>query len=917
MLRIFSYVRLPSLKQSLGAASTPKRHGKPIYMIPSGASEDWILDMLRGEGDYFASRPETWNWQELYNQLVPKTARRRCVDPPDHNLILQFVRERAVRGMESQGVPIPAGMRRKSFVAPLGEAIREMLLEGAEPEMISEREVLRGLYEDYLSYLAEKKLADNSQLPSLALLSLGDTLPQSMRGRVMRWVGFMSFTGTQLKLVKALAETELAIEIYMPDSGTTGFRDAASQLGLVPISLESGECSVIPLEAADVYSEYERIAELLAGPYSGADAGILTAGGRVGILTSALSKRGIPWQLRSEVTADRTVLMDVASQTWEAHKLGWPPARTSHLLRNAVLGLSVDVARVALEMPEGMSAWKEFFSGDANALETMSRFEAFCRQIERGGSCEELLSGLMAFCGGGEWETHLAREAGSDTSLDPAIREIASSRLEIEQKLAMMKDVTPALGEASSVRFEGDDAMTFLADWAAEAAIALPPLYKGAVCVYESIPPVLASHDVWIMTGVDGTRYPGPTSDQPLLGEKLRASVNGAPGGNVHLPTVHEKKRQKEAMFRRLLAVGERVSIVTRAMTDAEGRPIAQSPFMTPVTVGRGWRLEDALPNDRAAPPRETACRGKFPRTAIAAPPPAPQKIRISLSHADDLAGCPFAYWCGNIASFKPPSEPGSIMDPMSLGNVMHEIWRRVTDTRIHDERRNHLSILLSEWDATLAGLSGEYPMTADSRAVSAMTNLKNGMLRAADLLDGIETLAASAGMRKLATHTEFTLPPLEFENVIFHGRADRIEHWSWNGGDGVVIYDYKLGKSGGYGKRLQLAAYAAALRESGTNVAGFCYLCHGDGKRPGSWSPDLKKIFAKASHSPCCDEQIENALEKLREIAAVAASGVYEAKYDSPMCRTCDHPSVCRRSERYGDYAGTGDDEWDSDENE
>jgi CRISPR/Cas system-associated exonuclease Cas4 (RecB family) len=657
---------------------------------------------------------------------------------------------------------------------------------------------------------------------------------------------------------------------------------------------------------------------MLAGPYSGADAGILTAGDRAQIMASALSKRGIPWQIRSEVTADRTVLMDIASQTWETGKLGWPPARTSHLLRNAALGLNIDVARVAREMPEGMSAWKEFFSGDAGALETLSRFEAFRGLIERGGSCEELLRGLEAFCGDGEWETHLAREAGDDTSLDPAIREIASSRMEIKQKLAMMADVTPALGEASSVRFEGDEAMAFLTDWAGEAAVALPPLYKGAVCIYESPPPVLTSHDVWIMTDVDGTRYPGPASDQPLLGDKLRAFVNETPDGDVHLPTVHEKKQQKEAMFRRLLAVGERVSIAARAAADAEGRPISESPFMAPDAFpARGWRLAGAYPGDSPAPPREAAGRGKFPRTAIAAPPQAPLKQRISLSHADDLAGCPFAYWCGKIARFEPSAEPGGIMDPMSLGNIMHEAWRRVTNMQNRNEGRDNRSILLSEWDAILSELSGEYPMAADSRAASVMANLKNGMLGVADLLDGIETLAASAGMRKLATHTEFTLPPLEFENVVFHGRADRIEHWSWNGGDGVVIYDYKLGKSGGYGKKLQLAAYGAALRENGTKVAGFCYLCHRDGKNPGGWSPDIKRVFAKASRGPCCDERIENALEKLKEINAAAASGKYEARYDSPMCKTCDYPSVCRRSERYGDYAGTDGDELDYDENE
>jgi RecB family exonuclease len=527
----------------------------------------------------------------------------------------------------------------------------------------------------------------------------------------------------------------------------------------------------------------------------------------------------------------------------------------------------------------------------------------------------------MALCGDGEWETNLSLEAGDDTSMDPAVREMAFARLEIEQKLSMMEDVTPALGEASFVRFAGDDAMAFLTEWAGEAAVALPPLYKGAVCVYESSPPVLASHDVWIMTDVDGTRYPGATSDQPLLGDKARETLNGMPGANVHLPTVHEKKRQKEAMFRRMLAVGERVSIAARAATDTGGNPIPESPFMSPdAFTAPGWRLEKKTSPDEIypSPSGGSVYRGRFPRTTTAPAQSAAQKKRIPLSHIDELTDCPYAYWCDRIALFTPPPEPDAVMDPVSLGTVMHEAWRLVTNARGPDETRGNHSVLLAEWDAIISRLTEDCPMIADPRSAYSIANLKKGMLSTADLLDKIEAAASAAGMKKNETMTEFVLPPLEFENVVFTGRADRVEHWSWDGGEGVVVYDYKLGKSSSYAKKLQLAAYAAALRESGTNVAGFCYLCHKDGKYPGSWSPEIKNVFARTSRGPCCDEQIENALEKLREIDAIAASGKYEARYDSSLCGICNYPSVCRRGERYGDYYGGKDDEaLDSDGNE
>jgi hypothetical protein len=175
---------------------------------------------------------------------------------------------------------------------------------------------------------------------------------------------------------------------------------------------------------------------------------------------------------------------------------------------------------------------------------------------------------------------------------------------------------------------------------------------------------------------------------------------------------------------------------------------------------------------------------------------------------------------------------------------------------------------------------------------------MRKNMLGVADKLDDAMARAEKAGMKRLWTKTETTLPELEFEHAIFKGRADRVDFWTWPGGEGAIIYDYKIGSGAGYAKRLQLASYAAALDASGVAVAGFCYLCHGDGKTPGAWSPEIGPIFAASSKITPCAEKITSALEIMRGIDMTAAEGKFEARYGSESCPRCDYSVLCRRGE-------------------
>ncbi|MDR3280553.1 MAG: PD-(D/E)XK nuclease family protein [Synergistaceae bacterium] len=920
MIKLFSYVKLSALTAAIRAKQAREAGDGVVYMLPSMSCEENLLDMLRSEGSYFGSRPDIWSWQELYNRIVPITKRRRCIDPPDHNLALKFVTDRTAADFEARGIQTPAGIGMRGFINVLGDATREMLLEGVEPDLLlppdavdgppSPDELLYRLYTDYLMYLEDNGLADNSDIPSLARRAMSDALPTSIKDRKMRWVGFMSFTGSQLKLIQALDALGADMEFYMPDSGGVDFRNAAVQLGADHAPLASEPCVIRRVSSRDVYAQFENISDMIVREYAGLNIGILANGDHKELMAHALAKRGIPWQSRSEVTVDKTSLMDIAVRTWEAHKLGWPPTRVRYILGSAPFGIGLDLEKFIRFMPEGIDMWKEFFSGDESALETIISMESFCRLLERedGCTCEDLLRGLEELSGAGKWENRLAAISGDDADMDSAIREIASSRLEIEHKISMMEDVNPALGEAASVRFAGEGAMGFLLSWAGEAAVALSPLYRGAVCLYESPPSVLVSHDVWIMTDVDGTRYPGQSSDQALLGEELRTRVNGSPDDFVHLPTMHEKRQQKEAMFHRLMAVGEQVSILSRCEFDAGGNPIGDSPFVSRARLRNSpyWKIGDEEPLAAEISVPHPRYRGRYPRTSRFQP--GTEKMRISLSHADEFLDCPFSYWCSRIARLDPSPEPAGIMDRMSLGNFMHDMWQMAV-TSYSQGGRTLRSILESEWNQASEDLAAKYPLVADSRARAVVSDLRARMIGIADMEDEADARAYAGGMARSRIETEMKLPAIEFDHVTFTGRADRVDFWTSPAGDAAVIFDYKLGGSSSYTKSFQLASYAETLRSSGVFIAGFCYLCHGDGKMSGSWSEEFKPVYAKSSRGSSCEEKMDMALEGLRDMEKIVDGGIYEAKYDSPRCGYCGYATICRRAERCGDYARNGDD--------
>ncbi|MDR3333219.1 MAG: hypothetical protein LBT08_11390, partial [Synergistaceae bacterium] len=743
MTRFHGYSRLPDLGKILREAAASHVNRRKIYMLPSMSNEEILLDMLRGSDSYFGEKPEAWSWAGMYSRLVPRGDLRRGIDPPDQSMILRHLIGQTLADLDSRGMTVPHGVRRRGFLEILSAAIRELLLEDVPPDRLlygpskgsekrgaEPRELLYSIYSDYLAYLEDNGLADNSQMPALTRESVMSTRPDYLDSCVIYWVGFMSFTGAQLRLIKELNGLvdrwgmDLEMEFYTPDSGLEGFRDAASQLGLVSSGQYEKGGMIVSVEASDAFEQYDAIAMEIAMARAGSgeladilngltrsdqgridallDIGIMADPHKVQLITSALRRRGVGFQQRSEVQVSETAVIEFCRRAWEAYSRGWPTRRTSHILRHPLFGVSsLDEKRSAVELPEGIESWRKFLSGvegdssTPSSLKNLESLNSFCEYLNdpRGHVREEILGALLALADDGEWESRLAAEVGKYAELDGAVRLVSSTRLEIAEKLEMMREQRPALGEAGDQRFSGVDALDCLLEWARGATTALQQPQSNVVVLYDSPPPVLAEHSIWIMTDVDPSRFPGSMSGQALLDADLRDNVNRRVDDSddaVHLPTFHEKREQQEALFRRLLSVGSVVTIIARSASDSEGRPQEDSPFVQALfsdaasrwvrlahIAGAAW---SSLESERAG--LYAIDRGKFPRVAtddLRMPAKVrSEKIRVAPSHIDDWLQCPFSYWCGHVARIEAPRDDVGLYDKIIQGALMHATWKGV-----------------------------------------------------------------------------------------------------------------------------------------------------------------------------------------------------------------------------------------------
>jgi len=969
-LRIHRYERFPDAEGTI--RSLAGADPAPLWLVPSGADREELAARLAPRGS-FGPRPEILLWGGLLRHLVDgveargvPVRRRRAIDPPDHHLILRFLlrRLRAEEEARPEGerIPLPPATRREGFLSLLSEGVKELIREDASPELLAaalegaERPgatpLLARLHRDYRDYLEERGLIDAAAVPAeiRRLLTDPGTGPAAravLAERPLAAVGFLSFFGGELGALRALAAAT-EVRLLQPRVLPGGFRDASAQLEADADSAEDlppGEGGdFLEFRAPDPDREAEGLARLLAlwaagagdllrlGPFPGwSRIGIRLSGG-AGAILPALRRYRIPFR-RAGTSAAETLPHDGAIRSLQAAPL-WPVHRAASLLARAALGgARLDAAGIA-RTPDGLAGARALARrGGSRAEAALERAREFVEAVRRGGTAEVLLRALRRFAVACEEE--LDRE--EPLRADGPIREAAAYREELDRKILSLSELTPDLGPAGEERLSGAEALSFLSVWAEETTLSRPPATE-AVSLLTGSPAPLVHFDLLILTGVTARVWPGSLAESPLLGEALRERLNGTPGaGAAHLPTLPERRSQREALFRRL-AASARSAAFFAPESDEMGRPLPRSPL--PAALARDGAFRRRTPGDRPLPiPRGipdptdphfpavqvtsatgTAPRGPFPRVLLPPREAIPRTVR--LSNLDALLDCPYAWACDQILRL---SEPGrALFDAARAGTLLHRVWQRVfreitregaepdpADPPILDHLSRAFDEGVGDPDYGYAELGREARLDRQrlrlregARALAAFLELSEGNRR--------------SRFPRVEIRLESDLPPLAAtpkgggDPFLFSGRADRLDRLLLPGAPkgALLIWDYKLGRAKGRDRgSLQLPAYALALAGAGERIAGWAYLGQGDARAEGSFAdPELARAVrnVRVLRGVCSPEALEERLEEARaglaRAAGILASGRFEANYDSERCGRCPWRGLCRRGEERGE---------------
>jgi RecB family exonuclease len=285
--------------------------------------------------------------------------------------------------------------------------------------------------------------------------------------------------------------------------------------------------------------------------------------------------------------------------------------------------------------------------------------------------------------------------------------------------------------------------------------------------------------------------------------------------------------------------------------------------------------------------------RGDFPRRGSGTCTDSPS---VSLSSLDEWRECPYRYWCRN--NIRLPEHGKRLYDPMKAGTLLHTLWERCWGGYL--SCGTSFSVLLrQEWES----VSSEcYPeLRSDPRLGRHADELLKQASAVADLLDRVES--SDAVKRRRRTGIEYALPEYETGGVIFKGRADRIDFYD----DGFVVIDYKSNRAGDHRKDLQLAAYAAVIKNTtGAVPLGYGWIGHKDASFYGHFRSDvLSDAYLSARSRKKLEAALEEAEKAMKDMAESVNKGDFPANYDSSMCRYCEYIVICRRKEGHFEEAG------------
>jgi len=382
---------------------------KTVFMVPSGLDKDAILHLISRRGSFFGARPVVWTWSDLYGEVsqMSQSRPKRVIDPPDHDLILSCLLKRFLEEEGDLRKDLPEGVFHRGFSEVLGNNIRELLTEGISPDDLRERlfqengppeaspgYILLRLYSDYVGYLKENEIADSAQTAELTeeCLSSESSSKKAVSDLTFVLVGFLTFTGSQLKLIKKLQEVAKTI-FLLPETGLDSLHDSIVQVGAEYKERPKWHSKIFELKAGDCQLQFDATARETAlwahgkGAFSAlgsindfGDIGIMVTTQHLPLIENSLQRYKIPFNVQLRGTVADTLLGELPKAIWNAFASGWERESTAFLLANPLLrSPGFDLSSALSAFPEGSRAWKALLRG--RSLLAFENLDKLCRQF--------------------------------------------------------------------------------------------------------------------------------------------------------------------------------------------------------------------------------------------------------------------------------------------------------------------------------------------------------------------------------------------------------------------------------------------------------------------------------------------------------------------------------------------------------
>ncbi len=887
-----------------------------LFFVP-GTEDVSLFASLVGEDEYFGSgNPRYRHWEAVPRWLAReagKTIPLNILDPYRRWMVLQdiFRRERATYPSE-----IPDGLRKSGFFPFVEKALRYCLREEISPTDFEKTlgcggctpegkcripQVLSSwvcvLLKRYREFLSPSGWYDGAAASTLARYILEDT-GDSVTPRPLVLAGFLTFTRAQQRLLKTLHGRGFPLTIFHPEC-TWEYPLFASQEEEMSCSYErigtDEPFQVVTCVCGDRRVEWATIArqfQLWArgeGDLTPHDAfpgwegiGVTVASDILPLAQEVLERYRVPYNLVWGKSLAETRFGDLVNRFLKVVGGGWPTRETAYFFTDAlVYGDDFPLVHALTIAPRGVREWCDFFRETGLEEKTWKAWLALGGIFRKPATALGILETFEHILREG---LDLAVRASSlgkdDEETDRTVWEVSQGLAEIAHTIVSLRETERSF-PLTALEYEGGEALSFLTTWLSRSRLLPAPARRGCLTLYVDTPPPFARHPVMVVTSAESSRYPGHEEISPFE----------SAGETLFSP--RDSREHAYARFQRLIACGERLTVLTRAIQNEEGKPIEPSSFMAEIfqpsayLSQKSWGVlcgeikcslgEMPGSRERYFPSVEISTEGDAVPRAL--PRISNPSLDVGfLSDLDDWLECPFFVACRRLYRLRARVRPG--VDRLKLGILIHKMWADVPVEAFFNGERLYKNLV----DGLHTHIKEVYPEFATRRFRRHRKSLERTLVA---LARESEAYQCQGGQSPLEDRREYELEPLSVGGVTFHGRCDRVLIFP---GNRCFLFDYKGGKSENSRGKRQLAAYALFLQKNEKlNPIGWAYLCHGDGMV-------ISCMEEGRGNSPAA------VMEKAHQGIEEMARGIREHQWDpnpqSSLCRTCEFSLLCRKDE-------------------